>query len=74
MQLRAKHKHLMITMAYFHIFDSFFFVTGCKFPSHWSGSWFQSGVQGMVVVNGTNISSKGQCMQADGEKFIIQEQ
>ncbi|XP_043280833.1 uncharacterized protein [Venturia canescens] len=47
---------------------------GCKFPSHWSGSWFQSGVQGMVVVNGTNISSKGQCMQADGEKFIILEQ
>ncbi|XP_015603491.1 uncharacterized protein LOC107271703 [Cephus cinctus] len=49
--------------------------TRCEFPSHWRGSWFQSGVPGLVTINGSIITNKGQCVAVgDGDKFLVQDQ
>ncbi|GLG95366.1 Uncharacterized protein GBIM_02347 [Gryllus bimaculatus] len=45
---------------------------GCRFPAHWAGSWFQSGVQ-LVRINASHIETKGECLQAAGDKFLIED-
>ncbi|XP_012267642.2 uncharacterized protein LOC105692780 isoform X2 [Athalia rosae] len=44
---------------------------GCKFPDQWRGEWFQSGVPPLVAVNETTITTKGRCIDSDGDKFLI---
>ncbi|XP_031777075.1 uncharacterized protein LOC100678593 isoform X4 [Nasonia vitripennis] len=43
----------------------------CEFPEQWRGSWFQSGENTLIAINGTRISNKGQCTEADGDMFLI---
>ncbi|XP_070154200.1 uncharacterized protein [Polyergus mexicanus] len=44
---------------------------GCTFPEEWYGRWFQSGNADLVTVNGSEITSKGFCMERSGDKFLI---
>ncbi|XP_075235649.1 uncharacterized protein LOC142332859 [Lycorma delicatula] len=44
----------------------------CIFPASWSGQWFQSGNQ-HILVNSTSIETKGHCVQVDGDKFLIED-
>ncbi|OAD57434.1 hypothetical protein WN48_01985 [Eufriesea mexicana] len=46
---------------------------GCEFPAQWNGHWFQSGYQGLVTVNGSMMTSKGHCIETEGDKFLIQD-
>ncbi|XP_066991196.2 uncharacterized protein [Anabrus simplex] len=45
----------------------------CEFPRQWSGRWFQSGVQNLININTTHIETKGECLEHDGDKFIIED-
>ncbi|XP_011338027.2 uncharacterized protein LOC105279739 [Ooceraea biroi] len=44
---------------------------GCTFPEEWYGRWFQSGNQDLVTVNGSLITSKGLCIEKNGDKFLV---
>ncbi|XP_076236438.1 uncharacterized protein LOC143180532 [Calliopsis andreniformis] len=44
---------------------------GCEFPSEWNGRWFQSGNEDLVTVNGSMMTSKGQCIDTKDDKFLI---
>ncbi|XP_078041794.1 uncharacterized protein LOC144472508 [Augochlora pura] len=44
---------------------------GCEFPAEWNGRWFESGNLGPVKVNGSLMTSKGTCIDAVDDKFLI---
>ncbi|ODM93629.1 hypothetical protein Ocin01_13054 [Orchesella cincta] len=44
---------------------------GCVFPSRWSGRWFQSGVHHQISISSNAISTKGRCLEVDGEKYLV---
>ncbi|XP_020284906.1 uncharacterized protein LOC109855264 [Pseudomyrmex gracilis] len=44
---------------------------GCTFPEEWYGRWFQSGNTELVTVNGSEITSKGFCIEKNGDKFLV---
>nr|XP_012234047.1 PREDICTED: LOW QUALITY PROTEIN: uncharacterized protein LOC105678911 [Linepithema humile] len=44
---------------------------GCTFPEEWYGRWFQSGNAELLTVNGSEITSKGLCVEKDGDKFLV---
>ncbi|XP_021929001.1 uncharacterized protein LOC110834305 [Zootermopsis nevadensis] len=46
---------------------------GCQFPKQWSGHWFQSGVPHLLTVNSTSIETKGECVEGQGDKFIVED-
>lgn len=46
---------------------------GCQFPKQWSGHWFQSGVPNQLTINLTSIETKGECVENQGDKFIIED-
>ncbi|XKL68948.1 hypothetical protein PGB90_006717 [Kerria lacca] len=46
-------------------------VECCKFPDHWVGNWYQSGIRKTISIEGNRFSSKGSCVAADGDKFLI---
>ncbi|XP_012059046.1 PREDICTED: LOW QUALITY PROTEIN: uncharacterized protein LOC105622233 [Atta cephalotes] len=46
-------------------------LTGCTFPEEWYGRWFQSGITDLVTVNGSEITSKGFCIEKNGDKFLV---
>ncbi|KYN10762.1 hypothetical protein ALC57_17369 [Trachymyrmex cornetzi] len=43
----------------------------CTFPEEWYGRWFQSGITDLVTVNGSEITSKGFCIEKNGDKFLV---
>ncbi|KAG5327659.1 MOS1T transposase, partial [Pseudoatta argentina] len=45
--------------------------SGCTFPEEWYGRWFQSGITDLVTVNGSEITSKGFCIEKNGDKFLV---
>lgn len=45
----------------------------CRFPDPWTGLWFQSGVGDPILIQGDSISFKGTCIEAEGDKFLIQD-
>lgn len=45
----------------------------CELPTHWRGSWFQSGVRELISITRTEFSSKGVCTQSSGEKFLFKD-
>ncbi|KAJ8688367.1 hypothetical protein QAD02_024162, partial [Eretmocerus hayati] len=45
--------------------------SGCEFPPQWRGSWFQSGENTLITINGTRISNKGDCIGNKGDMFVI---
>lgn len=45
----------------------------CRFPSHWHGTWFQSGVQHLIYITSENLSFKGRCSQNEGDKFLLED-
>lgn len=51
------------------------FVTsqgGCELPSGWGGQWFQLGSgKTSLSINGTHIESKGECVESEGDKFVL---
>ncbi|XP_072948588.1 uncharacterized protein [Epargyreus clarus] len=45
---------------------------GCTFPADWTGSWFQSGIPGLIAINSTHIQSKGECSETESyDKFLL---
>lgn len=48
-----------------------FRIDSCTFPDHWVGNWYQSGIRKTISINGNRFSSKGSCIAADGDKFLI---
>lgn len=44
----------------------------CGFPSRWNGTWFQNGSP-LVYIKGNTISTKGECIESSGDKFLIRE-
>ncbi|XP_073965111.1 uncharacterized protein [Choristoneura fumiferana] len=45
---------------------------GCTFPDSWTGSWFQSGIPGLIAINATHIQSKGECSETESyDKFLL---
>ncbi|XP_061381591.1 uncharacterized protein LOC116776565 [Danaus plexippus] len=45
---------------------------GCTFPPEWTGSWFQSGVPGLISINSTHIQSRGECSETESyDKFLL---
>ncbi|XP_039295672.1 uncharacterized protein LOC111057455 [Nilaparvata lugens] len=48
------------------------FKDSCTFPEDWAGRWFQSGVR-TVIINSTSIQYKGNCIQSEGDKFLIED-
>ncbi|XP_011495489.1 PREDICTED: uncharacterized protein LOC105360309 [Ceratosolen solmsi marchali] len=43
----------------------------CTFPSRWEGTWFQSGVRQSIVISKNILSSKGNCLHNEGDKFLL---
>uniref|UniRef100_A0A1B6D3A2 Ig-like domain-containing protein n=1 Tax=Clastoptera arizonana TaxID=38151 RepID=A0A1B6D3A2_9HEMI len=43
---------------------------GCQFPIEWSGSWFQSAIGHLIMVNSSYIETKGECVENQGDKYI----
>lgn len=56
------------------ILYSSIFATGtfaCSFPARWAGNWFQSGVHHLITITSSSISTKGKCLEVDGEKYLV---
>ncbi len=54
--------------------NCFVYVLGgerCVVPNRWEGNWFQSGVHQNIVINSSYISTKGKCLENDGDKFLL---
>lgn len=51
----------------------FFFSGECRFPSTWEGSWFQSGIRDPMIIRGNFTTSKGTCLESDGDKFLMED-
>jgi len=45
--------------------------TGCRFPSRWTGTWFQSGIRQPIIIQDARLSTKGRCLFSDGDKFLL---
>ncbi|KAH1011634.1 hypothetical protein HUJ04_000962 [Dendroctonus ponderosae] len=43
----------------------------CQFKQNWQGRWFQSGIQGLILINNTHIESKGECYEEQGDKYLV---
>ncbi|ODN00490.1 hypothetical protein Ocin01_06191 [Orchesella cincta] len=43
----------------------------CQLPARWEGSWFQSGVHQTITINRSTISTKGRCLESEGEKYLL---
>ncbi|GAU93972.1 hypothetical protein RvY_05822 [Ramazzottius varieornatus] len=41
----------------------------CRLPTAWDGQWFQSGIPGVISINETSMTSKGDCLQHKAEKY-----
>ncbi|GBP86647.1 hypothetical protein EVAR_81947_1 [Eumeta japonica] len=53
-------------------YESLPLQSGCSFPASWAGSWFQSGVQGLIGINSTHIQAKGECADTEAtDKFLV---
>ncbi|CAL4153577.1 unnamed protein product, partial [Meganyctiphanes norvegica] len=46
---------------------------GCLVPSHWRGSWFQSGVRDVISLTRNELSSKGACVYSKGDKYVFKD-
>lgn len=44
---------------------------GCRFPSRWTGTWFQSGVRQPIIIQDSRLSAKGRCIATEGDKFLL---
>ncbi|KAG5672930.1 hypothetical protein PVAND_003018 [Polypedilum vanderplanki] len=61
------------------IIGAFRFETNCLassnyvFPQQWEGSWFQSGVPQPIEIQGSIMSSRGNCIASDGDKFLMRD-
>ncbi|GAB6031622.1 hypothetical protein CHUAL_014246 [Chamberlinius hualienensis] len=44
----------------------------CKFPARWTGSWFQSGIRHSIKIGENHMTSKGFCLENDGDKFLME--
>ncbi|PSN42197.1 hypothetical protein C0J52_19915 [Blattella germanica] len=49
----------------------FFVPDSCLFPSKWEGTWFQSGVIHSISIDKSRLSTKGRCVEAEGDKFVV---
>ncbi|XP_054289562.1 uncharacterized protein LOC129004892 [Macrosteles quadrilineatus] len=45
--------------------------TGCRFPTRWTGTWFQSGIRQPITIQDARLSTKGRCLFSDGDKFLL---
>lgn len=45
----------------------------CQFPSRWTGTWFQKGVQPPIRIEGDTFSFKGVCVEYSGDMFLIED-
>nr|CAD7267677.1 unnamed protein product [Timema shepardi] len=43
----------------------------CYFPSKWEGTWFQSGVRWPITIDQNRLSTKGRCLESEGDKFVV---
>lgn len=43
----------------------------CDFPGRWEGNWFQSGIHQTITINRNTINTKGRCLEASGEKYLV---
>lgn len=43
----------------------------CLFPSKWEGTWFQSGVRQSITIEKSRLSTKGRCIESEGDKFVV---
>ncbi|XP_045771075.1 uncharacterized protein LOC123871357 isoform X1 [Maniola jurtina] len=58
---------LLLTLAVYSSYGG-----GCTFPAEWTGSWFQSGIMGLIAINSTHIQSKGECSETEAyDKFLL---
>ncbi|KAJ0182986.1 hypothetical protein K1T71_000962 [Dendrolimus kikuchii] len=61
------HIGLLLTLAVYSSYGG-----GCTFPEGWTGSWFQSGINGLITINSTHIYLKGECSETDSnDKFLL---
>lgn len=69
---RKTRIEIWIMFEYVYGLNLFFLFTDCcKFPDHWVGNWYQSGIRKTIAIEGNRFSSKGSCVAADGDKFLI---
>lgn len=54
--------------------DLLFAVSECLFPARWEGTWFQSGVRQSILISKNELSTKGKCLQNEGDKFLLVDQ
>ncbi|XP_037092717.1 uncharacterized protein LOC119112602, partial [Pollicipes pollicipes] len=47
------------------------FPAECVFPEHWRGTWFQSSVRQLIHISDKEVSSKGNCTEASGQKYVV---
>ncbi|XP_064477625.1 uncharacterized protein LOC135391321 isoform X2 [Ornithodoros turicata] len=47
--------------------------SACHFKSRWHGTWFQKGAQPAVVIDRSQFASKGNCIDADGDMFLLED-
>ncbi|KAJ9598777.1 hypothetical protein L9F63_026688, partial [Diploptera punctata] len=43
----------------------------CLFPNKWEGTWFQSGVRQSITIEKSRLSTKGRCVESEGDKFVV---
>jgi len=62
-----------VLLVLLHTSTGFTEKDACSLPSGWAGSWFESGVRGVVDVDLHSISHKGRCVKQlrHGNQFIF---
>ncbi|CAG7674280.1 unnamed protein product, partial [Allacma fusca] len=45
----------------------------CHFTEKWKGKWFQSGIQSPIIIENNKITTKGECVEGRGDKFLFVE-
>lgn len=71
--------HLFLLFLLVHVLVSFFLLPfaspaePCKFPSEWTGLWFQKGSgPDPIEITASEISEKGTCREISGDKYLVE--
>nr|CAD7394573.1 unnamed protein product [Timema cristinae] len=61
----------ILVMAPLYLVDTARLDELCYFPSKWEGTWFQSGVRWPITIDQNRLSTKGRCLESEGDKFVV---
>jgi hypothetical protein len=68
MNIKNNSKKIISFYLYFNFLIP---ASGCHLKETFRGSWFQSGIHHSVTITRDAISTKGHCVEKEGEKYLM---